>query len=138
MKTSITSALLGMGLALSSSIQAGPQGFGPVHFLDWGAEQPAQTLPESSQQTRPDEDGSADQITEIAMNRLHPKLSPRLAALQPGEPLLQDIQIRDERPLSPDPEALADMEYHALAEPGPVQEETGGTNIAVAWKNLFD
>lgn len=142
MKKVAASTLFALGLTLSLPSSAGQNGFAPAGFLDWNDQLPAETPrsspnnPESSQQTKPEEDGSPSQPTEIAINTLHPTLSPRLAALEPGQLLLQDIRVQDESPLSPDPEALADMAYHDMADNrGPVQDITGNNSVAATWNH---
>ncbi|QFY88635.1 hypothetical protein D5125_03575 [Magnetovirga frankeli] len=146
MKALITSILIGFSLALYAQLSSAEEGFN-ASFLDWTHTStyraPSQTASpsantpeasESSQQTPPVERPSGDTASEIALRPLHPGLSPRLAALEPGQPLLDDIQVRDEAPLEVDPEALADMGFHDLNRPVPVQAETGSTSLAASFK----
>lgn len=142
MKALMTSILIGFSIALYAQLSQAQEGF-RASFLDWADTSPYRaqakpaTEPESSQQTRPAEEPGTEQATEIALSALPSRLSPKLANLQPGQPLLEDILVMDESPLEVDPEALADMQYHETSTPVAVQIETGATSIAATLKQLF-
>ncbi len=142
MKALITSVLIAFSLSLFAQLSNAQEGFS-ASFLDWADTTPYQSSkapsapPQSSQQTQPIERPSSDAETEIALRPLHPELSPKLAKLLPGQPLLDDIGVTDESPMEVDPEALADMSYHDISTPVPVQAETGATSIAATLKQLF-
>lgn len=104
MKPITTPILLTLGFTLAgpATAEQPATGYQPS-FLDW--------------------DLSAVRIgTPAANNADQPAgLSRRLAELQAGDPALEDISILEEEPITPDPEALADLEYIASAHHNPVK-----------------
>lgn len=66
---------------------------------------------------------------------LHQPLRQNLAALEAGQFLLDNIQIRDERARTPDFEAMADADFYASTGAQVLEGQTAGGKLASVWNN---
>jgi hypothetical protein len=101
----VTLLAIGLSLANLAAAEQTPSGL-PYSFLDWDLSAVRIGTPSPAM----DQD-----------HAVNPGLSRKLAEMKAGEPALEDIGILEEEPMTPDLEALSDLEYIASFNPPPVK-----------------